>query len=148
MKRALALATLGLITLTVSVSTAQAAPDLTVTVEESKPITAPGGTFSLAGDLSDSGTFVFTSFFLAAVPSPVVATVHVTEALSGTAGTLSIKKQCLSVFIGFGLSDECQGVVVGETGAYAGLHGIAKCSGIVNFITGIASQTCELRLKT
>jgi hypothetical protein len=71
---------------------------------------------------------------------------NVSETWTGVAGTLTGTKQCRSVFIGFGATDDWPALVTGGTGAYAGLHGPGTCTGLINFFTGIASQTCMFRL--
>jgi hypothetical protein len=134
------------ISASVAVGSASAASDLNVVTHQAVPIGAGTGTFTMSGDLSDAGTFRFTSFLFTSGQGSPVTTEHVSETWTGTAGTLTVEKQCRSEFVGFGATDDCQALVTGGTGAYAELHGTGTCTGFINFITGIASQTCEFSL--
>lgn len=129
------------------VGTAGASADFNVVTQQAVPIGGTTGTFTMTGDLADAGTFRFTSFLFTSGEGSPVTTEHVLETWNGAAGTLTVQKQCRSVFIGFGATDDCQAAVNGDTGAYAGLHGTGMCTGLINFITGIASQTCSFRLQ-
>lgn len=122
---------------------ATAAEGLSVTTQQAVPIGGSTGTFSMSGDLTDAGPFHFTSFFITTGMGSPVTTEHVSELWVGSAGTLFVEKQCRTVFVGFGATDECQALVTGGTGAYAGLHGAGSCTGFIDFRTGIASQTCD-----
>jgi hypothetical protein len=133
------------ISASIAVGPAAAASDLNIVTHQAVRIGAGTGTFTMSGDLSDAGTFRFTSFLFTSGQGSPVTTEHVSETWTGVAGTLTVEKQCRSVFIGFGATD-CQALVTGGTGAYAGLHGTGTCTGLINFITGIASQTCEFSL--
>jgi len=122
---------------------ATAASGLSITTQQAVAIGAGSGTFSMSGDLADTGAFQFTSFFLTTGTGSPVTTEHVSEIWVGSAGALFVQKQCRSVFVGFGATDDCPALVSGGTGAYAGLHGAGDCTGFIDFRTGIASQTCE-----
>jgi hypothetical protein len=50
-----------------------------VTIETQKPFGASPGTFTATGGISDSGTFVNTSFVFGGVPAPSFVTVHATQ---------------------------------------------------------------------
>jgi hypothetical protein len=148
MKRlALAALAAGLAALSL-VGAAQAGPKLHITTNEQVAIGSPSGTFAFSGDVSGGGAFVFDSFLSAGPPAFFLSTEHVVQTyLDGSAGTLSVQKQCLSVYVGGGVfSDTCQAVVRGGTGAYADAHGEGSCNGVISLVTGIATQTCELRL--
>ena len=128
---------------------ALAGGQLHVVTNEQVLIGASTGTFTFSGDVSDGGFFTFDSFFSAGPPAFFQSTEHVIQTYHGGAGTLTVEKQCLSVFIGGGIfSDTCRAGVIGGTGAYEGEHGGGSCSGVINLLTGIASQTCDLRLTS
>ena len=148
-RRALALVTAALLAISAgfAVGPAAAAADVNIVTHQAVPIGAGAGTFTMAGDLTDAGTFQFTSFLFTSGQGSPVTTEHVSETWTGLAGTLTVKKECRSVFIGFGATDDCQALVIGGTGAYSGLHGAGTCTGIIDFVTGIASQTCEFSLQ-
>ena len=129
-----------------AVGPAAAAADVNIVTHQAVPIGADAGTFAMAGDLTDAGTFRFTSFLFTSGRGSPVTTEHVSETWTGLAGTLTVKKECRSMFIGFGATDDCQALVTGGTGAYSGLHGAGTCTGIINFVPGIASETCEFSL--
>jgi hypothetical protein len=131
-----------------TVTPALGASELQVTTSEQVHIGASSGTFTFSGDVSDSGAFVFNAFLSAGPPAFFLSTEHIVETYLGGAGTLTVQTQCLSVFLGGGVySDTCQAVVLGGTGSYEGEHGAGSCSGLINLVTGIASQTCDLRLS-
>jgi hypothetical protein len=131
---------------TIAVGPALAAADFNVESHQVLPLGGSTGTFTMSGDLSDAGTFHFTSFlFTSGVGSPVT-TEHVSETWTGTAGTLDVDKQCRTEVTGFGATDACQALVTGGTGAYAGLHGTGSCTGFLDFITRTTTQTCEFAL--
>ena len=121
---------------------------LHIVTTEQVSIGASTGPFSFSGDVADAGSFVFNSFLSAGSPSFSPSTEHVVQTYLGGAGTLTVQKECLTVYIGGGLfSDTCQAVVLGGTGAYEGEHGAGSCTGVISLVTGIASQTCDLRLN-
>ena len=131
-----------------AVGSAAAAADVNIETHQAVPIGAGTGTFTMTGDLTDAaGTFQFTSFLFTSGRGSPITTEHVSETWTGLAGTLTVKKECRSVFIGFGATDDCQALVTGATRAYSGLHGAGTCTGIIDFVTGIASQTCEFSLQ-
>jgi hypothetical protein len=131
-----------------AVSPALGASKLQVTTSEQVHIGASSGTFTFSGDVSDGGAFVFNAFLSAGPPAFFLSTEHIVETYLGSAGSLTVQKECLTVYIGGGLfSDTCQAVVLAGTGAYEDEHGAGSCSGLINLVTGIASQTCDLRLN-
>src|SRR5918911_1093064 len=108
---------------TIAVGPAVAAADFNVETHQVLPLGGSTGTFTMSGDLSDAGTFHFTSFlFTSGVGSPVT-TEHASETWTGTAGTLYVEKECRTVVVGLGATDDCRALVTGGTGAYSGLHG-------------------------
>lgn len=91
---------------------------------EQVAIGAPAGMFTFSGDLPDAGSFTFDAFLSAGPPAFFRCTEHIVRTYAGTAGTLTVRKQCLSVSLGgFAFSDQRQAAVVGGTAAYAGVHG-------------------------
>lgn len=68
-------------------------------------------------------------------------------AIGGPEGTFSMN-ECLTVADGADVvRDSCQASVMDGTGAYAGLHGNGRCSGVLDFFTGLATRICQLRLN-
>ena len=127
---------------------AVAGEQLQVVTSESLAIGGAQGTFAMSGDLTDSGITRFTLFFLAGSPTLVPSTEHVIQVYRGAAGTLTVQNECLTVAYGAGLLlDTCQAVVMDGTGAYVGRHGNGRCSGVLNFSTGLATRICQLRLN-
>ena len=134
------------ITLSLTVASAAAAADVNIVTQQAVPIGGNTGTFTMSGDRSDAGTFRFTSFLFTSGQGSAVTTEHVMETWTGSAGTLTVQKECRTVFAGFFATDECQALVTDGAGAYAGLHGPGACTDVLNFVTGIASQMCEFHL--
>ena len=133
-----------------SAGPAVAGEQLQLVTNEQVPVGAPQGTFTFSGDFNDAGTFTFTAFLTAGPPSfgPIgLSTEHVTQVYSGQAGTLTVQSQCLSTFDGVAsFIDTCQAVVRDGSGAYEGLHGSGRCSGVINLITRVATRICDLGL--
>jgi hypothetical protein len=103
------------------------------------PSTAPfvgtyTGTFSASGMVTDTGTVTDQALF-GAVPSPVTAVLQQVRTLSGSNGTLTLRcnqrvppGQSSSV-----VSNTGSCVVLGATGAYAGLRGSGSLIGTTDF---------------
>jgi hypothetical protein len=88
-----------------------------------------GGTFSAAGMVSDSGTLSADTLF-SAVPSLTVGVLQTTQTLTGSEGTIVLRcEQILKS--GVTSSGTCS--IHDATGAYAGLNGAAKLTGVTDF---------------
>jgi hypothetical protein len=123
--------------LAVAVTDAQAAsPEIITTTisitsfPSSPPFMATyGGKFSASGAVSDSGTLSSATLF-SAVPAPTVGVLQTTQTLTGSEGTIVLR--CNQILkSGVVSSGSCS--IHDATGAYAGLSGAAKLTGVTDF---------------
>jgi len=93
--------------------------------------------------ITDGGSWVDGDFFWAAIPSPVVGTLHNELTLVGATGTISIRFEGLLT----PTSDPAIFVLEGHwrvlrgTGGYLGLHGGGSVSTVFDFAESSASGT-------
>jgi hypothetical protein len=87
-----------------------------------------GGTFTAAGTVSDSGT-VSTEFHFDAVPSPRVGVGETTQTLTGAEGTVVLRCSQISKSDPLASTGSC--AILSATGAYAGMSGAAKLTGVI-----------------
>ena len=86
------------------------------------------GTFTAAGTVSDSGT-VSTEFHFDAVPSPRVGVGETTQTLTGAEGTVVLRCSQISKSDPLASTGSC--AILSATGAYAGMSGAAKLTGVI-----------------
>ena len=105
--------------------------------------TPPVYTWSASGAITDGGNWVDGDFFWAAIPSPVVGTLHNELTLVGATGTISIRFEGLltptsdpEIFV-----LEGHWRVLRGTGGYLGLHGGGSVSTVFDFAESSASGT-------
>jgi hypothetical protein len=136
--------------LAVAVTDAQASSPETVTTTISIPsfpssppnVATYGGMFSASGPVADSGTLSADTLF-SAVPSPTVGVFHTTQRLNGTKGTIVLRcEQILKS--GVVSSGSCS--IQDATGAYAGLSGAAKLTGVTDFNSSPVTVTDTIAL--
>jgi hypothetical protein len=136
--------------LAVAVTDAQASSPETVITKISFPsfpssppnMATYGGTFSASGAVSDSGNLSADTLF-SAVPSPTVAVLHTTQTLSGSKGTIVLRcEQILKS--GVVSSGSCS--IEDATGAYAGLSGAVKLTGVTDFNSSPVTVTDTIAL--
>ncbi len=91
-------------------------------------------TFVATGAVSDSRDVTFESSNATALPSPVVGTGHFIRTYHGRNGTLTIKLETLLTLCADSAIRRESGhwVLVGATGACAGLHGLSHEEGTRN----------------
>jgi hypothetical protein len=85
------------------------------------------GTFSASGTVADSGS-VSTKFHFDAVAAPSVGVAETTQTLSGAEGTVVLRCSQISKTDPLASTGSC--AILSATGAYAGMHGAAKLTGV------------------
>lgn len=92
-------------------------------------------TFEAAGAINDSGSVTLDSVRATALPSPVVGTGHYIRTYNGVNGTLTIKLETLltATDVPWLWNETGHWVIIGATGAYAGLRGEGDESGVRDF---------------
>jgi len=99
---------------------------------------AGSDTWTASGAITDSGTSEFSRFFRTAIPSPSVGVSHADIVFEGAAGSFTLRSQSLQHDL---FTAEGTWVVLGGTGAYAGIYGEGKVSFV---FTGPGTGTAEL----
>jgi hypothetical protein len=114
-----------------------------VTIETQKPFGPSPGTFSAVGALSNSGTFVNSSFTFSAVGAPNFVIVHVTQRFDGARGTFTLHadiKETVTADPNV-LTDKGHWVILEGTGAYETLRGQGQLTGTADDNTNVISRT-------
>ncbi len=142
--RGIALVT-ALILLTLPLAPAAAASKGTsVTIETQKPFGPSPGTFSASGAITDSGTFVNSSFVFSGVGAPTFTIVHAKQVFDGALGTFTLTaniKETVTADPNV-LTDEGTWAIVDGTGAYKDLHGRqGEITGTADDNTNVISRT-------
>ena len=108
-------------------------------------IGAGHGTFSASGAVADSGTFTADLVAFGAGRSPMVGTGHYLVVFNGEKDSLTLRAQVVFRPTADPLVFEDVGrwVIVGGSGAYAGLHGEGTLAGVVDFRAGTATSTWQ-----
>jgi hypothetical protein len=104
--------------------------------------TTYGGTFSVSGTVADSGTVsAYTQF--AAVPAPHTGVLETTQTLTGSAGTIVLR--CTQQEHGASNLSSGSCSIHDASGAYAGLTGAAKLTGVTDFNALTVTDTIVLQ---
>lgn len=114
-----------------------------VTIETQKPFGPSPGTFSATGAISDSGTFVNSSFVFGGLGAPNFVSVHATQTFAGAFGTFTLRvdiKETATADPNV-LTDNGTWAVIDGTGAYATLQGGGQVTGTADDNTGVISRT-------
>lgn len=114
-----------------------------VTIETQKPFGPSPGTFSATGAISDSGTFVNSSFVFGGVGAPNFVSVHATQTFDGALGTFTLRvniKETATEDPNV-LTDKGTWAVIDGTGAYETLRGSGQVTGTADDNTGVISRT-------
>ena len=106
------------------------------------------GSFSASGTFTDSGS-MSVAYHLGAVASPTVGVLHTERTLIGEAGTITLRCNQLATDFSNPAAVPNSGncTVIEGTGAYAGLHGEGKITGVFNLSTLPATATDMLQLE-
>jgi hypothetical protein len=104
-----------------------------------------GGTFLASGAVSDSGTLSADTLF-SAVRSPKVGVLQTTETLTGSEGTIVLRCSQISTTDPVVSTGSC--AILRTTGAYAGLSGAAKLTGVTDFNASPVTVTDTIVLNT
>jgi hypothetical protein len=104
-------------------------------------LTTYSGTFTASGSVSDSGA-VSTKFHFDAVPSPRVGVANTTQTLTGAEGTVALRCSQISRSDPLASTGSC--AVLSATGAYAGMSGAAKVTGVFDPVASTLTDTIVL----
>ena len=116
---------------------------VTIQLFANQSATPPVYTWSASDAITDEGNWVDGDFFWAAIPSPVVGTLHNELTLVGATGTINLRFEGLltptsdpEIFV-----LEGHWRVLRGTGGYLGLHGGGSVSTVFDFAGSSASGT-------
>jgi hypothetical protein len=88
-----------------------------------------GGSFAASGSVSDSGTLSSDTLF-GAIPSLRASVLQTRQTLTGSNGTIVLR---CSQILKSGVDSSGSCAILDATGAYAGLSGAAKLTGVTDF---------------
>jgi hypothetical protein len=117
--------------------------DGAVTIETRKPFGPKAGIFASTGAMSESGTFVNSSLFLAGLDALDAVTVHVTQRFDGALGTFTLRATITEAATAdpHVLADDGTWQIIAGTGAYASLRGRGRLGGIADGELDLISRT-------
>jgi hypothetical protein len=113
--------------------TALTTQPVAVTIDTSR-LRGSLGDFSASGGISDAGTFTVEIQHFSAAGAPTFLIVHATYAFAGTHGTFTMRVRIKDTFTADPnvLTGEGTWEILGGTGAYAGLQGQGKVTGVLD----------------